>query len=101
VTCSAADAGDPLVQREPVLLVEVLSPSTASYDRGNTFAGYRTLPSLREVLFVDPEARTCDLFRLGDKGLWELHPTAPGGDVHLASVDLTIGAVVLWDELPD
>jgi Uma2 family endonuclease len=101
VTCSAADARDPLIQREPLLLVEVLSPSTASYDRGGKFAAYRTLPTLREVLFVDPDARTCDLFRLGDKGLWELHPAAPGADVQLASVDLTITAAVLWDEVPD
>jgi Uma2 family endonuclease len=41
VTCSARDAGDPLVKREPVLLVEVLSPATAAFDRGDKFAAYR------------------------------------------------------------
>lgn len=100
VTCSATDARDPLIQREPLLLVEVLSPSTASYDRGAKFAAYRTLATLREVLFVDPDARTCDLFRFGDKGLWELHPAPPGADVQLASVALTITAAELWDEVP-
>ena len=47
VTCSAADAGDPLVKRAPVLLVEVLSPATAAYDRGDKFAAYRQLAMLR------------------------------------------------------
>jgi Uma2 family endonuclease len=101
VTCSAADASDPLIQREPVLLVEVLSPSTAAYDRGAKFAAYRALTSLREVLIVDPDARTCDPYRLGDKGVWELHPSAPGEDVSLTSVDLTVTAAQLWDEVPD
>jgi Uma2 family endonuclease len=76
VTCSPADARDPLIQREPLLLVEVLSPSSASYDRGGKFAAYRSLPTLREVLLVDPDARSCDLFRLGERGLWKLRPAA-------------------------
>lgn len=36
----------------PTIIVEVLSPSTADYDRGDKFQAYRTLPSLRHVLFV-------------------------------------------------
>ena len=101
VTCSAADAQEPLIQREPLLLIEVLSKSTASYDRGAKFAAYRSLPSLREYLLIDPDSRQCDLFRLGDQGLWTLYPTPKGGDLHLASVDLTIAAATLWDEVPE
>ena len=36
----------------PVLVVEVLSPSTANYDRGMKAAEYRTIPSLREYVLV-------------------------------------------------
>ncbi len=100
VTCSAADAADPLIKREPVLLVEVLSPSTAAYDRGDKFAAYRMLPSLKEYLVADPETRRVDLHRLGPDGLWVLHPGQPGGGVTLASVGLTIEPAVLWAELP-
>lgn len=39
----------------PTLIVEVLSKSTAGYDRGAKFDQYRTIESLREVLFVDQE----------------------------------------------
>lgn len=39
----------------PTLLVEVLSPSTADYDRGAKFEHFRTLASLREVLFVSQD----------------------------------------------
>lgn len=101
VTCSAADAADPLVKREPVLLVEVLSPATAAYDRGDKFAAYRKLPSLREYLLVDTDSRRCDLYRKGADGLWVLHPFEPGQAVTLASVELELGAAALWDEVPD
>ena len=44
VTCSAADLTSPLTKSEPTLLIEVLSPSTAAYDRGEKFAQYRGIP---------------------------------------------------------
>lgn len=100
VTCSPADAGDPLVKREPVLLVEVLSPATAAYDRGDKFAAYRKLATLREYLLVDTDSRRCDLYRKGDDGLWVLYPFEPGQAVALASVGLELGAAALWDEVP-
>jgi Uma2 family endonuclease len=100
VTCSAADAADPLIKREPMLVVEVLSPSTAAYDRGEKFAAYRLLPTLQEYLLVDPAARRCDLYRRGADGLWVLHPGAPEQGVHFASVGLELDGARLWDEVP-
>lgn len=99
VTCSARDAADRLVKREPVLVVEVLSPSTAGFDRGAKFAAYRTLPSLQEVLLVDVAMRSADLYRRGADGLWVLHPSAGNEPVVLASVGLTVAAAVLWAEI--
>jgi Uma2 family endonuclease len=37
----------------PILVIEVLSKSTQSYDRGDKFAAYRTIPDFREYLLVD------------------------------------------------
>jgi len=100
VTCSANDAADLKIKREPCLVVEVLSASTAGYDRGDKFAAYRLLPTLQEYLLVDPESRRCDLYRKGDDGLWVLHPVEPGQDLHLASVGLALPATALWAEMP-
>lgn len=100
VTCSAADAADPLVKREPVLLVVLLSPATAAYDRGDKFAAYRKLPTLREYLVIDTDSRRCDLHRKGDDGLWVLHPFEPGQAVTLASVGAELPAAQLWAEVP-
>lgn len=38
VTCAAADVSSPLAKSEPKLIIEVLSPSTAAYDRGLKFS---------------------------------------------------------------
>jgi len=99
VTCSAADLAERLIKREPVLVVEVLSPSTSAFDRGDKFAAYRRLPSLREYLLVDVDRQRCDLFRQGADGLWVLHPSEPGQPVHLASVDLRVAPEALWADL--
>lgn len=39
----------------PTVLIEVLSPSTKDYDRGEKFVAYRTVASLREYLTIDPD----------------------------------------------
>ena len=55
----------------PVVIVEVRSPSTQAYDRGRKFAQYRLLDSLREyVLIAQDEARIERYVRQGD--LWVL-----------------------------
>jgi Uma2 family endonuclease len=83
--------------REPLLVVEVLSPSTAAFDRGDKFADYRLLPSLREYLLLDPGKRRSDLYRKGNDGLWVLHPFSTDEAVRLESVGLTLEAPLLWE----
>lgn len=100
VTCSAADLADRLIKREPVLVVEVLSQSTAAYDRGDKFVAYRQLPTLAEVLLVDVDSRRCDLFRKGaEDGLWVLHPTGPDEALRLDSVSLVVPPDALWADV--
>jgi Uma2 family endonuclease len=99
VTCSRTDLGDRLIKREPTLVVEVLSPSTAAFDRGNKFADYRQLPSLAEYLLVDVDSQRCDLYRKGVDGLWVLHPVDDQQTLHLASVVLDIAPNELWADL--
>lgn len=99
VTCSDRDRAERLHKQDPLLVVEVLSPSTAAFDRGAKFAAYRLAESLREVVFIDPERRVMDVLRKGDDGLWVLHPFAPTETVHLASVDLALPPATLWAEV--
>lgn len=101
VTCSAADAESRQIKREPTLIVEVLSPSTEAYDRGEKFQRYRQIASLREYALVDIDHRRVDVFRKQADGLWVLHPFAPGEGMALASVDLMIDNDTLYAEVPE
>lgn len=99
VTCHPSDHASGPVKHEPTLLVEVLSPSTAAYDRGDKFAAYRRIASLREYMLVDVDSRRTDVYRKADDGLWVLHPSEPGEPVSLASVGLTLTADELFAEV--
>ncbi len=90
VTCSAGDHASPMVKHEAKLVIEVLSPTTAAYDRGGKFARYRLIPSLQELALIDIDARQTDVYRKGADGLWVLHPFGVGQTVELASVELRI-----------
>lgn len=99
VTCSAADQASALIKAEPKLIIEVLSPSTAAYDRGVKFSHYRSLPSLQEYVLVDLDSRSTDVYRKGSDGLWVLHPFTGDETVQLASVALDITAAQLFAEI--
>ena len=101
VTCSALDQASAMVKTEPKLIAEVLSPTTAAYDRGLKFGHYRSLPSLEEYLVVDLDTRATDCYRKGVDGLWVLHPFARGEAIELASVALTLTAAQLFAEVAE
>jgi Uma2 family endonuclease len=56
----------------PVLIVEVLSPSTEAYDRGKKFESYRCIPSFREYLIVHQDSRHVEHYSRHDDGGWLL-----------------------------
>jgi len=63
VTCHPEDlSADRFVQR-PRVIIEVLSESTASYDRGRKFAAYRRIAELEEYVLIDPELCTIETYR--------------------------------------
>jgi Uma2 family endonuclease len=94
VTCSKRDLTSAAVMTEPTIIFEVLSPSTASYDRGLKFATYRQLPSLQQYVLLDPEALTIDSYIRTDAG-WLLVETPAGQPLLLPKVELALG----WDEV--
>lgn len=51
----------------PIILVEVLSPSTEAYDRGEKFAHYRQLTSLQEYILVAQDQVRVEHYRRQEK----------------------------------
>lgn len=63
-------SGAPEALLNPVLLVEILSPSTERYDRVKKFARYRQIPSLREYVLIAQDIPMIEHYvRQGD-GTW-------------------------------
>jgi len=60
----------------PVLILEVLSPSTEAYDRGFKSAQYRTLESLQEYALVSQSEARVEIFRRQPSGDWLLSESA-------------------------
>lgn len=56
----------------PKCIVEVLSPSTAGFDRGDKFRYYRRIPTLEEYVLIDAEKVGIDCYRKTIAGKWEL-----------------------------
>jgi len=60
------------VVTNPLLIVEVLSPSTEAYDRGKKFESYRTIESFREYLLIHQDRRHVEHYSKQDDGSWVL-----------------------------
>jgi Uma2 family endonuclease len=58
VYCGASLPGETMVVPNPMIIVEVLSPTTAHSDTSAKLIGYFKLPSVAHYLIIDPDART-------------------------------------------
>lgn len=56
----------------PSVIIEILSKSTRSYDRGDKFKLYRDIPSLKEYHLIDSESISVESFRINSNKLWQL-----------------------------
>jgi Uma2 family endonuclease len=55
---------------------------------------------LQEYLLIEPRTRRCELYRKSGDGLWVLHPSEEGQVLALSSVDLSVSAATLWEDVP-
>lgn len=92
----ADDEFDTLVN--PTLLIEVLSPSTESYDRGKKFQQYRLLPSLKEYLLVSQDSARIERFLVQEADFWQFNDVQGlTSDIHLPSIDCTLSFSEVYD----
>jgi Uma2 family endonuclease len=80
---------DSIAVTDPLIVVEVLSPTTARYDRSTKFAEYFRLPSVRHYLIVWPDQPRVVHHQRSDAGEIET-ATVTGGDISLIPPGLTI-----------
>lgn len=78
----------------PKVIVEITSPGTADYDRGEKLDHYKTIPSLEAVVLVDHVAERVELWTR-DGESWRLHTYGAGEVVPL----VVVGAQLNVDEI--
>jgi Uma2 family endonuclease len=97
VTCNDRDR--PSTQQyinHPRLIIEILSPSTARFDRTEKFADYRTIPSLSEYLLISTDRQQIEHFQRDDRDHWSLmEVTEP---LQLVSVDCATAIADIYEE---
>ncbi len=88
---------DPNAVTNPKVVIEVLSKSTATYDRGDKFFMYRQIASLQEYVLIEQEKPQVEIYkREGD--LWQIsRVTGLEHSLHLPSVQLEIPLVDIYE----
>jgi len=87
----ACDKPDRYFRREPILIIEVLSPSTESIDKREKLKVYRQIPTLQEYTIIAQDKMSVELHRRNEDGIWikEMFNSAEE-IINLQSVELNI-----------
>ena len=84
----------------PVLIVEVLSDSTADYDKGAKFEQYRTIESFKEYLLVSQDAKQITRYTKQPDGSWVLMDfIGEKTEVELSSIESTLAMEDIYDKV--
>jgi Uma2 family endonuclease len=87
-TLRAAD--DPIAVTNPCLLVEVTSPSTEDYDRGEKLRHYKSISSVREIVIVSHREARMTVYRNDGGERWSIVVARTGDSVELLSLGTTL-----------
>lgn len=99
VSCNQKDKAFHNFLRYPCLIIEVLSPTTEAFDRGDKFADYRKLPSLQEYVLVSQNRINVEVFRRNTEGQWVLYSHEPGENIHLESINFNCPIADVYEDI--
>jgi Uma2 family endonuclease len=90
------DPGDAYFKTDPVLIAEVLSPSTQRYDRGDKRLAYSTLATLQDYVLISQDRMYVELYVAGSSTASQCLQQ-PDYTLHFASVDFSISLAELYE----
>jgi Uma2 family endonuclease len=102
----AVYCGEPRLERvrgtdlllNPVLLIEVLSPSTADYDRGTKWESYRRIPTLQDYLLVSQDQPRVERYTRHGEHFWLFGETVGlDSEIRLESLNATITLAEIYE----
>jgi Uma2 family endonuclease len=98
VTCDERDRFNKKQKNYPCLIIEVLSESTESKDRGVKFANYQTIQSLQEYVLISQWEQRVEVFRRSEK-FWVLQTYTVGELIELQSINLQISIDAIYEDV--
>ncbi|MCW7541580.1 Uma2 family endonuclease [Aquabacterium sp. A7-Y] len=90
VSCDRQFSANEKASTTPVLVIEVLSPSTESFDRGKKFGMYRRLSTLQEYVLIDPNSRRVEVYTVHRDGTCLFEDQTEEGRLRLSSIALDL-----------
>ncbi|WP_338043245.1 MULTISPECIES: Uma2 family endonuclease [Okeania] len=97
ISCNAEDLKSRDFIKHPKVIVEVLSPSTGKYDRGDKLKYYRQFPSLQEYVLVDSESIFVEIYQRGEGKMWNYCGYTEGESITLESIEFSSAIEVLYE----
>ncbi|MEO5858767.1 MAG: Uma2 family endonuclease [Pyrinomonadaceae bacterium] len=99
--------GEPQIEKkngenllDPAVLIEVLSPSTEKFDRGDKFRFYRLMPSLKEYVLVSQDRVNVEHYFRQEDNSWLFTVLNDEGDVlELPSVSCSVNLKDIYDKV--
>jgi Uma2 family endonuclease len=105
VTCDERDRRAIELIQYPCLVVEVLSPGTEAYNRGDKFKHYRRLKSLKEYVLISADKMNVECYRINERGKWKLTAYSVEKteeiepEIYLNSVDFCCPIFLLYEDV--
>lgn len=99
VTCNTADRErekrvKPFKVQSPLIIVEVLSPSTERYDRGGKFVKYQHCPTLEIYILASQDEEYVEVYRRATG--WRQERFTSGQTIHLDQLDLELSLDAIY-----
>lgn len=83
----------------PTLIIEVLSESTAAFDRGDKFQAYQQLESLKEYLLISQDKKVVEQYVRQTREVWSYTATVgPESSLYLPSIECTLSLGATYDK---
>ena len=99
ISCDPRDLNARKFIQHPKLLVEVLSPGTEAYDRGDKFTAYRSIPTLQEYVLIDSEKVSVECYRRGEGRMWLYTPYTAGDTLTLESINWSGEIELIYEDI--
>jgi Uma2 family endonuclease len=97
VSCDPGDLTAKEGIRAPTAIFEVLSLSTAAFDRGDKFAAYRSAPSLKDYILIEPESKRVEIFSRNADDSWKMTDVTGGAALIIPSLAITLALEVIFE----